>query len=147
VGHAGANTGRMNAEFQRRCAQFDKKYPENNLLYFPTEEEWTLTPRPNRLQLAEKFPANYAVSAYPQPGQNEWIPGNRVPGQQRKHKVGKLPANQATMDCYLGPDNLQRSGITHASNSDHFGAAGETDTTTPFYNCDNTRDGEPTGWN
>jgi hypothetical protein len=33
-------------EFQRRCDQYDENYPENNLTYFPTVEEWTLTPNP-----------------------------------------------------------------------------------------------------
>jgi hypothetical protein len=85
-------------EFQCRCTQFDENYPENNLLYFPTEEEWTLTPHPNRLQLSEKFPARYEVSAYPQPSQNNWIQGPRVSSKQWKQRSTKIPANQLTMD-------------------------------------------------
>ncbi|KAI0054301.1 hypothetical protein BV25DRAFT_1767095, partial [Artomyces pyxidatus] len=28
-------------EFQKRCDQFNDRYPENNMRYFPTEEAWT----------------------------------------------------------------------------------------------------------
>ncbi|KAF8269410.1 hypothetical protein EI94DRAFT_1547073, partial [Lactarius quietus] len=31
-------------EFWRRCTQFDENYPENNLPYFPTSDDWMLTP-------------------------------------------------------------------------------------------------------
>ncbi|KAF8268669.1 hypothetical protein EI94DRAFT_1533372, partial [Lactarius quietus] len=36
--NAHASWDRECPEFQHRCAQFDKNYPDNNLSYFPTEE-------------------------------------------------------------------------------------------------------------
>lgn len=60
--HTHASWDRECPEFLRRCAQFDENYPENDLPYFPTEEEWTLTPRPNKIPIPEKFPAKYAAT-------------------------------------------------------------------------------------
>jgi hypothetical protein len=125
---AHASWDRECPEFQRRCAQFDENYPVNNLQYFPTEEEWALIPRPNRLQLSEKFPARYTVSAYPQSGQSDWMPGPRNTNKQGKRKQVKLPVNKSTMDRYLGP-------------------GGEADTTSPYYDCKNSRDVDPGSWN
>jgi hypothetical protein len=141
------NHASWDREFQCRCMQFDENYPENNLPYFPTEGEWTLIPCPNRLQLAEKFPARYAVSAFPQSCQNERLPDPRTAQKQRKHKLAKLPANQYTMDRYLGPDNAHRSENTNDSNTDYYAAPGRLDTTAPFYDCKNSRDRNPRHWN
>ena len=101
-------------EFRRRCAQFDENYPENNLPYFPSSEEWTLTPRPNRLQFSEKFPARYSVSAYPQPSQTHRSQANRSTGKQRKQQ--KTMANQSTMDQFIGQNGAPRRAENMASN-------------------------------
>ena len=90
-------------EFRRRCGQYDDNYLENSLPYFPTEEEWTLTPRPSRLQQEERFPARYAVATYQQPEPAYRAPMNKPHGKQRKQKGSKPPGNQYTMDCYIGP--------------------------------------------
>ena len=52
-------------EFNRRCYLVDKKNLENSLTYFPTEQDWTLAPRPTRIPLNERFPAKYAVNSLP----------------------------------------------------------------------------------
>ena len=52
-------------EFIRRRRSFDDKHPENNIIYFPTEEDWTLTTRPNRILLDERFPQRFAVNSIP----------------------------------------------------------------------------------
>jgi len=44
------------SEFIRRSKIFDEKHPENNMVYFPTNEDWTLTTRPDRIPLEECFP-------------------------------------------------------------------------------------------
>jgi hypothetical protein len=126
--------------------QFDENYPENNLPYFPTEEEWTLMPCPDRLQLSEKFPARYVVSAYPLSRQNKWLPDPRTAQKQRKCKQAKLPANQSTMDCYFSPDNTHRSENANILNTDHSAAPGRLDTTTPLYDCENSRVEAPSSW-
>lgn len=52
-------------EFIRRRKIHDKKHPENSLIYFPTEENWTLTSCPIRIPLEERFPQHYAVNSLP----------------------------------------------------------------------------------
>jgi hypothetical protein len=90
-------------EFLRRCAQYDENYPENNLPYFPTSEDWTLTTRPSRLALPEKFPAQYAVGEIPQTKGPNTAPATKNNGKQRKRTTAKTPANQATIDKFLNP--------------------------------------------
>jgi hypothetical protein len=48
-------------EFIRRCKNYDDNHPENNMVYFPTDESWTLTTRPERVSLEECFPSRFAV--------------------------------------------------------------------------------------
>src|SRR6202789_452058 len=52
-------------ELLRRKNSFDEKHPENNLVYFPTDKEWTLTTRPDRIPLEERFPPRFAVNSLP----------------------------------------------------------------------------------
>lgn len=141
-----ASWDRICPEFQRRCAQFDENYPENNLPYFPTDEDWTLTARPNRLQYAEKFPTKYAISAYPPPNRSNLPSGPRNSNKQRKHQQTKLPANQSTMDRYFGPDNAHKSGDGNDAGAELPAASGDADTTSLFFDCETHRDSEPQGW-
>jgi len=54
-------------EFNRRCLIFDKRIPENTMLYFPTEHDWTLLTRPTKVPMADRLPKKYAVSSpFPQ---------------------------------------------------------------------------------
>jgi hypothetical protein len=95
-------------ESRRRCDQINENYPENNLPYFPTNEDWTLTSRPGRLQQTEKFPSRYAVSALQQPEQTHRVPATKIMSKQRKQHPSKVPANQSTMDQFIVPGNPQR---------------------------------------
>jgi hypothetical protein len=52
-------------EFIRRCKIFDEKHPENNMVYFPTDEDWTLTTRPDRIPTKERFPQWFTVNSLP----------------------------------------------------------------------------------
>ena len=62
-----ASWDRSCPEFQRKITQFDEINPENVLTYFPTEESWTLTARPERVPLEDRFPSRYAVRSLPPP--------------------------------------------------------------------------------
>jgi hypothetical protein len=42
-------------EFNRKCLIFDERNPENALPFFPTEQDWTLMGRPNKIPLDERF--------------------------------------------------------------------------------------------
>ena len=50
-------------EFIRRSAIYDEKNPENGLVFYPTEQDWTLTMRPQRIPLEERFPQRFAVNS------------------------------------------------------------------------------------
>lgn len=52
-------------EFIRHCEIHNSKFPENNLQFFPTDEEWTLTTRPDKIPLESRFPERYAVNSLP----------------------------------------------------------------------------------
>jgi hypothetical protein len=52
-------------EFIRRCEDYNVKFPENKLPFFPTDEEWTHTPRPDRIPMNDRFPQRYAVNSLP----------------------------------------------------------------------------------
>jgi hypothetical protein len=89
-------------EFLRRCAQLDENYPENNLPYFPTDEEWMLMPRPNRIPITDRFPPRYAVGNTSQPSKNNRDPPTRSINRQPKHTAPKPAADQRTMEQFLG---------------------------------------------
>src|SRR4029077_3709688 len=66
-------------EFNRRCAIQDERNPENAMPFYPTEHDWTLTARPHRIPLDERFPGRYAVNSLPIMGQQWTGKGSRPP--------------------------------------------------------------------
>jgi hypothetical protein len=81
-----ASWDRACPEFLRRCANYNEKFPENNMVYFPTEQEWTLTTRPSRIPLEERFPQRYAVNSLPPATYKPRrpvvrLPPNKTPGR------------------------------------------------------------------
>ena len=89
-------------EFHCRCMQFDENFPENDLPYFPTGEDWTMIPCPNKLPLPEKFPAKYSTSQPHQPNQAPRAPTN-TQGKQQRRKAAPIPENQSTLDQFVAP--------------------------------------------
>ena len=49
---------------------YDERNPENNTVYFPTEQDWTLTAKPPRIPLSERFPRQLAVKSLPSSKRN-----------------------------------------------------------------------------
>jgi len=43
----------------------DERNPENSMPYFPTEQEWSQTVRPNRINMDKRFPGRYTVNSLP----------------------------------------------------------------------------------
>ena len=84
-----ASWDRACPEFNRRCAVQDERNPENAMPFYPTEHDWTLTARPHRIPLDERFPGRYAVNSLPTAGQ-KW--SGREPRPPRK-------TNGASMSC------------------------------------------------
>jgi hypothetical protein len=58
-----ASWDRKCPEFIRRSKAYDDNHPENNMVYFPTDEGWTLTTRPDRIPLEERFPQRFVVNS------------------------------------------------------------------------------------
>ena len=58
-----ASWDRVCPEFKKQCTRYDERFPENNLLYFPTTQDWTLTMRPNRIPPDERFPQDLTVNS------------------------------------------------------------------------------------
>jgi hypothetical protein len=54
-------------EFIRQCMLHNEKHPENNLIFFPMEEDWTLAVTPDRIPLNKHFPQKYTVASHPPP--------------------------------------------------------------------------------
>ena len=73
-------------EFLRRCAITNEHNPENGMLYFPTELDWTLTTRPERIPLDERFPKKYAVNSLP-------FAANKHPGLALRNTWNKRGKN------------------------------------------------------
>jgi hypothetical protein len=83
-------------EFLRKCDEYSGFHPENNLLYFPTDEDWTLTMRPDKLPLEDKFPTHFTVSSLPPPDRTQRQLPSRPIG-----KKSKRPSNNDTSQAVL----------------------------------------------
>ena len=131
-------------EFHRRCDQFNENYPENNLPYFPSEESWTLTPRPIKLNRSERFPSKYAVTATQQPEREVREAPSKAQNKRSRQRNPKIPQNQSTMDQYINAENPPKANPPTMNNAD---AAAPTDTTFPTFNYNTPEEGQaPRGW-
>lgn len=143
-----ASWSRECPDFRRRCEQLDENIPENNLQYFPTEEEWTRLPRPNKIQRSEKFPLNYAVAPLRNAEQSTRANTSKQHSKQRKQQGAKVPNNQATMDQFIGPGNPSDAETGTYENTNHADAAASTslDPTNPYPYPYPSIGQEPHGW-
>ena len=66
--HTHTSWDRSCLEFARRCAIIDERNAENEMPYFPTEQDWTLTVRPNRIPLDVHFPQKFTINSLPHAG-------------------------------------------------------------------------------
>jgi hypothetical protein len=100
-----ASWDRKCPEFVRRCLRHNERHPENNMVYFPTDEDWTLTIRPDRIPLDERFPQRYAVASLPPPNNKQRAPPTRPiakPSKRsRRRPAADLNTEQATLDHFL----------------------------------------------
>ena len=90
-------------EFQRKSAQIDKMHLEKALTYFPTDESWTLTARPDRILLEEHFPSQYVVGSLPQPSNTRrQLPTREIEHKQKqKQRRHSSDDMQRTLDRYM----------------------------------------------
>jgi len=72
------------------------------MLYFPTEHDWSLTVRPDRIPIEDKFPTKYTVNAIPLGGGKSQGPGA---GQQRRGKKRSI-GGKAGKDVHINPNHI-----------------------------------------
>jgi hypothetical protein len=76
-------------------------HPENNMVYFPTDERWTLTSRPDRIPLEERFPQRFAINSLPLTNKRPPAKGKKAAPTKpitRKNQHGK---EQNTINHYF----------------------------------------------
>ena len=88
-------------EFRRKSAHFDELHPENTLTYFPTEESWMLTARPDRIPLEDRFPSKYAVGSLPPPSHTRRQLPTREVARKQKRRRRSIDNSQGTLDRYI----------------------------------------------
>ena len=88
--NAHASWDRACPEFVRRCANYSISHPENDMVYFPTEQDWTLTTRPHRIPQEERFPQRFAVNSLPTALYKKPSPVVRLPPSQTTTKTNPL---------------------------------------------------------
>ena len=147
--HEHASWDRECPEFQRRCGQYDENYPKNNLIFFPTEESWTLTTRPQRLPHSDRFPPRYAATPRQQTERPTRENASKPQNKQRKQQTTRNVANQTTLDQYIASESTQRHlNAGTIPNLNPADAAAPTDPTHPSLDLpDWGAEPHPQGWN
>ena len=88
-------------EFCRKSAHFNELHPENALTYFPTEESWTLTVRPERVPIDDRFPGKYTVGSLPPPSQTRRQMLTREIAKKQKRRRQSMNSTQGTLDGFI----------------------------------------------
>lgn len=130
-------------EFIRRRMQYDDNYPENGLTYFPTGEEWTLTPQPDKLSHSEKFPPMFKVTTLPPPRQNNHA---QIPGKQQRQRAIKLPPNQNILDRYVYSEGSQPQLNEREDYAGDTRSMADTDMSSPYFECKLGQEPQPGAW-
>ena len=97
-------------EFSRRCATRDERNPENAMPFFPTEHDWTLTARPHRIPLDERFPGKHAVNSLPTAATQRPAKDSRPLRKDRRAKANPnfIPINRNREEGDLSGADLSR---------------------------------------
>ncbi len=91
-------------EYHKKAAQIDKNIPENQLKFFPTDENWTLRPLPVNHTYAFKLSAKYTIASLPPPppATGPRAPATRTINMTKQRKAQTQLANdQATLDNFI----------------------------------------------
>lgn len=118
-------------EFSRRCAIQDERNPENAMPFFPTEHGWTLTARPHRIPLDERFPGVYAVNSLPASGGNHPTKGSCPSGRANGATTSQKPQNRGSQ-C-TGPNLISLSRNREEGKLSGEGGHDELASDTPFF--------------
>jgi hypothetical protein len=90
----------------------NEKYPENKLQFFPTDEEWTLTTRPDKIPLENRFPQCYAVNSLQTTTTSKCPQQRRQPTNKQKQPA-KQPSNLKHPTHSGEPNSIERY-LTHS---------------------------------
>ena len=107
-------------KFIRRCAIYDEKNPENGLVFYPTDQDWSLTLRPQRIPLEDRFPQRFTVNSLHHQGRpNVVFPEEqrearrRAKGKQKENpnlipvsrarEAGEILTNEEAEQCFDDP--------------------------------------------
>jgi len=99
-----ASWNRNCPEFIRRCHILNERNPENAMPYFPTEYDWSLTVRPDRIPTEDKFPTKYAVNDIP-------IGGGRHPGPGAGQQCRGKRCNAGSKEVHGNPNHIPISRV------------------------------------
>lgn len=157
-----ASWDRRCPEFIRRCEIYNERYPENKLPFFPTDEEWTLTLRPDRIPSEDRFPQRYAVNSLPTVAnsgraQQQGQQSNRQKRQSKQSNLAKRSTqngNNNSIEKYLTRSQPSAQVSSNAreegelsSNNYLADPASNSDSNLVEQMLGNTVPGGITGWN
>ena len=96
-----ASWDRSCPEFLRKCDEYSKFHPENSLIYFPTDEDWTRAARPERIPFEDKFPTHFSMGSLPPPSRTMRQPPTRPIGKKSKRPNNNNETGQAVMENFF----------------------------------------------
>ena len=104
-----ASWDRSCPEFLRRVEKMDESHPENALMYFPTDEDWSTQVCPAKYELDIKFPAKYEVASLPLPTKDGRQPPTRQVANKKKGPRLVQYKERGPMDEYLKTANTDKT--------------------------------------
>ena len=93
----------------RKCAEYSSFHPKNNLIYFPTDKDWTTTARPNKITFEDKFLTHFNVGSLPPPNRTERQLPTRPISKKNKRPNDKDNNQAALVDFFDKLVNSQES--------------------------------------
>jgi hypothetical protein len=88
-------------EFLHKCDEYSSYHPENNLIYFPTDKDWTTSTRPAQIPLEHKFPSQYTVGSLPMPNRKEHQLPTQTIGKKSKCANYNIYNGQVVLDNFF----------------------------------------------
>ena len=95
-------------EFIRWCAIYNERHPENSMVYFPTDKDWTLMTRPNRVPIEDRFPKRLAV--------NSIQTNTQGPHKSNARRPATIPLRGSRPSTAQAPRTLEQQGDSNPIN-------------------------------
>ena len=101
-----ASWDRSCPEFIRRCENINERNPVNSMPFFPAEQDWTLSVRPGRIPLDERFPTTFAVNSLPPRGSRQQGAPPKTNRNHAGNANGRKDPHRSTLDGRTNPNNI-----------------------------------------